>query len=112
MEGNLMRSFEEQRILNLGQTLDGLMTADIHSRGNIRPIYEEMVKKVGKPLSTNAAEMLLLSMNKNNPVVLIGTGFLIKPTLKPETDGPISAALLARAISILGGTPIIVSEHY
>lgn len=106
-----MLSFEEQRILNAGQALDALMTADIHSRGIIKPIYDNMFAKIGEPLSTNAAKQLLNAMGKKNPVVLIGTGFLIKPALHPETDGPISSALLARAISLLGGTPIIVSEE-
>lgn len=106
-----MVSFKEQRILNIGQTLDALMTADIHSRGIIKPIYDNMFAKVGKPLSTNAAGKLLEAMKgRENPIVLIGTGFLVKPTLRPETDGPISSALLARAVSILGGTPVIVSE--
>lgn len=105
-----MLSFEEQRILNVGQALDALMTADIHSRGIIKPIYDDMFAKVGEPLSTNAAKQLLDAMKVPNPVVLIGTGFLIKPALHPETDGPISSALLARAVSLLGGVPVIVSE--
>ncbi|SHJ56065.1 glutamate cyclase domain-containing protein [Hespellia stercorisuis] len=106
-----MLSFEEQRILNLGQALDALMTADIHSRGIIKPIYDNMFERVGEPLSTNAAKKLLNAMLRPNPIVLIGTGFLVKPTFRPETDGPISSALLARAISLLGGIPIIVSEQ-
>ena len=39
-----------------------------------------------------------------------GTGFLVPPAIYPETDGPIAAALLARALDILGCKTFIVCE--
>ena len=104
-----MKTYEEQRLVNFGEAIDALMTADIHSSGLIKDTYEIMSAKLGEPLSTFAAKGLLTAM-KPDAVVLIGTGFLIKPTLKPETDGPVGAVLLARAAAILGGIPVIVAE--
>jgi len=106
-----MKTFKEQKITNCGWALDSLVTLDFHSRGIIKPIYEHMVKKVGEPLTTHAAAKLFKALKEPKQTVLIGTGFLIKPTLNPETDGPISAVLLARAISRLGGMPVLVAEE-
>lgn len=107
-----MRSFEEQKRINIGWAIDSLITLDFHARGTIRNIYSCMIEKTQYPLTMKAAEELYNALQKSeNKIVLIGTGFLIKPTLKPETDGPTAAALTARAISLLGGIPVIVSQR-
>lgn len=107
-----MKSFEEQKRINIGWAIDSLVTLDFHSRGTIRNIYSCMVEKCGMPLTIHAAEQLYDAILKSEQkIVLIGTGFLIKPTMNPETDGPISAALTARAVSLLGGVPVIVSQR-
>lgn len=105
-----MRTFDEQKILNCGQAIDDLINIDFHARGVLKPIYQAFLQKVGEPLTTYAAKGLLKVLEEPGKVVLIGTGFMIKPTLKPETDGPIASALLARAVSLLGGKPVIVIE--
>ncbi|MFA5536261.1 MAG: glutamate cyclase domain-containing protein [Bacillota bacterium] len=105
-----MRTFEEQRILHLGQAIDNLMTCDLHARGILKPIYEVMVDRIGEPLSTFAAKRFL-EVVKPGSYVIIGTGFLIKPSMKIETDGPVAAALLARMVTVLGAIPVIVAEE-
>lgn len=105
-----MKSFDEQKILNCGQAIDDLVNIDFHARGVLKSIYQAFLEKVGEPLSTYAAKGLLEVLKEPGKIVLIGTGFMIKPTLKPETDGPIASALLARAVSLLGGKPVIVIE--
>jgi len=106
-----MLSFDEQKRRNLGWAIDSLITLDFHSRGVIRNIYNCMTEKLGGPLISHAGfELFKAIENSEQKIVLIGTGFLIKPTMKPETDGPISSALTARAISLLGGVPVIVSQ--
>ena len=105
-----MRSFEEQRLEHFGEAIDAYMTADVQARGIIKPIYDVMLQKLGRPLSTFAAQGLVKALEKPNQVVFIGTGFLIRPTLNPETDGPIAAVLMARAVGLLGGIPVIVAE--
>lgn len=106
-----MKNFEEQLLEHTGQAIDALMTADIHARGIIKPIFEHLTRQIGEPLSTFAAKGLMRVLEKPNAIVLVSTGFLVKPTMNPETDGPIAAALTARAVAILGGIPVIVAEE-
>ncbi len=105
-----MKGFNEQRLLHVGQAIDNIMTCDLHARGILKPIYEVMAGRVGEPLSTYAAKRFLAAV-KPGDYVIIGTGFLIKPSLKIETDGPVAAALLARMVSLLDAVPIIVAEE-
>lgn len=105
-----MRSFNEQRILHVGQSIDNIMTCDLHARGILKPIYDVMVDRVGEPLSTYAAKRFVQAV-KPGDYVIIGTGFLIAPSMKIETDGPVAAALLARMVSLLDAVPIIVAEE-
>ncbi len=109
-KGAVMKTFAEQRIAHIGEAVDSLMTLDIHIRGVVRPVYEVMRRKVGEPLSTHAARGLLAAVSPPEAVVLVGTGFLIRPTLNPETDGPIGAVMLARALAILDRIPVIAAE--
>ncbi|HOV70024.1 MAG TPA: DUF4392 domain-containing protein, partial [Clostridia bacterium] len=67
--------------------------------------------KMGAPLTYKAAKGILEAITEKGSKVIIGTGFLIAPSFKPETDGPIAAALLARALDLLGAKPIIVAEE-
>lgn len=106
-----MKTFEEQKLMHIGQAIDNQITTDFHARGIIKPIYDVMVSRVGEPLSTYAAKNLYEAIKKPGSIVIIGTGFLITPMMKIETDGPICAALLARAVTLLGGVPIIVAEE-
>lgn len=77
-----MRSFEEQKRINIGWAIDSLVTLDFHSRGTIRNIYSCMAEKCGMPLTMNAAVQLYDAVQRSErKIVFIGTGFLITQTL-------------------------------
>lgn len=102
----------EMRHLVVCDSIDRLINIDYHAKGLYR-IYETIRNKMGLPLVYSAAMGMLeqLKAMKSTDIVLIGTGFLIDPYLKPETDGMVGAALLARALDYCFGiTPVIVSE--
>jgi D-glutamate cyclase len=99
----------------LGEYIDRLITVEMRprnfpQRGIIRQLYEEAVKKkMGRALTLCAAEKLMELVRKDDNV-LITTGVGCKPFfIHGETDGPLGAASLARAISLgLGAKPIFV----
>ena len=105
-----MQSIEEIKLKVIGDAIDTLISVDFHARGLVKPVYDILRKKIGTSLTYHAARGLSKVLTEKNDVVLIGTGFLIAPSLKPETDGPIGAALLARALDLIGSKPIIVAE--
>lgn len=95
--------------------LDRLCTVEIRApglpRGTIARLYEAARQRYGRPLTLLCAERLQQACSEGGTVV-IGTGVGIEPYLPfGETDGPLGAAALARALSLgLGVTPVIVSE--
>ena len=94
----------------LGKWLDTLVNIDILGRGIINKLYTAAYEKIDEPLIYKAAREIKEAVDKND-VVLIMTGFRTPPLYIQETDGPLGAASLARAIDIcLGGKPIIITE--
>jgi D-glutamate cyclase len=64
----------------------------------------------GMPLSLAAARLLVDRVGRGDSVLLL-SGFIMRDYGRPETDGPIGAAVLARALALgLGALPIGVSE--
>jgi len=106
-----MKSFNEQKAEIMCEAFDSLISIDFHARGIVKPVYEVLRKKVGEPLTLKAATGLNKALAEDGAVVFISTGFLIAPSMKPETDGPIAAALLARALNIFGAKPVIIAEE-
>ncbi len=108
MELNQMKHFV------VCDTIDRVINIDYHGKGLYR-IYDAIRRKMGLPLTYSAARGMLdklAEMKNPEDVVLIGTGFLIDPYHKPETDGMIAAPLLARALDYaFKVTPVIVSEE-
>jgi len=73
-------------------------------------LYHYARRKLGKPLTLLAAEKLLSSVEEDGFVFIL-TGTMIPPWLTAETDGPIGATVLARAIRIgLNAYPIIITD--
>lgn len=100
----------ENVLRNLGETVDRLVTTDILARGVIGDIYKSARKLYDEPLSLKAAEALSDVIEVGDPVFII-TGCTYPGLNAGETDGPIGAASLARALCIsLGAKPIIVVE--
>jgi hypothetical protein len=100
----------------VGDAIDRLVAIEMRfgaglPRGVIHPLFEAARKHHGKPLSWLAATKLKERVQKGrNVFVVTGAGF--PPGLpQGETDGPMGAAAVARAIDLaLGGKPILLSE--
>ena len=84
----------------IGRNVDRLISIDYPSYGVIGPLFEEALKAQDGPLSMRAAEMLSDAASPGGTVVIV-TG-LILPGHHPhgETDGPVGAAVLARALAL------------
>ena len=95
---------------NIGKCLDQLINIDIIERGIIDKLYIAAYEKTGEYLIYKAAKELI-SVVANNDVVFIVTGFRTPPLYIQETDGPLGAASIARAIDVsLGAKPVIITE--
>ncbi|MDR3671733.1 MAG: DUF4392 domain-containing protein [Holophaga sp.] len=101
-----------------GERIDRLMTVEIRPLsgglppGYVVPMYEICRAHHGEPLSSLAARRLCDTVRKED-VVLIVTGFGNAPNLpNGETDGPVGAAVLARALVLgLGARVVLVAEE-
>ncbi len=101
---------DEKTEKKLGDTVDKLITTDILARGAITSIYKS-ARKNGDPLTFKAAEKLSDTLDEDD-TVFITTGCTYPGLGAGETDGPIGAASLARALCIsFGVKPIIVVEN-
>jgi len=99
---------QEITLLNLGQSLDDLANLDPRGYGVCKILYSGSRKLAGKPLCINAAEKLVATL-KENDIVYILTGFVLRPFKKAETDGIISSMLLCRAlVKAFGVKPVII----
>jgi len=99
----------------IAEAMDHLVTAPISNWTILKGIplsalYQASRRKAGAPL-TLAAATLLADRVKPGDVVLFISGFLMRDYGRPETDGPIGAAVLARAVALgLGAIPVAISE--
>jgi hypothetical protein len=84
----------------IGRNVDQLVTIDLPSYGVIDPLYAGAVEIQGSHLCLQAAELLDERVHPGATVILL-TG-LILPGHHPhgETDGPLGAAVLARALAL------------
>lgn len=101
----------------IGENIDRLTLLELRpknfpTRGLVTKLYESARKKVDGPLSLLAAEKLMEATKTNSNVILI-TGFAVPPIMPiNETDGPLGAASLARAINFgLEGKTLILSDE-
>jgi len=97
--------------VNTGEEIDRLISVDIGARGVVRKLYQAALDLTSRPLCLEAASRMKERVKPHDTVFII-TGFPQLPTYVPETDGPIGAAALARAVSFgLGAFPIIVTDR-
>ncbi len=100
----------------IGENIDRVITieaclAEGLPYGVSAKLYEKARRKFGKPLTLLAAEELISKVHEGS-YVFITTGMMIPPWHTAETDGPIGAAILARAIRReLNVYPIIVTDR-
>jgi hypothetical protein len=98
--------------------IDRLITVEMRNRampnGTIAPLYEAArAEGGGEPLTYRAAAGLIKHVRRGDNVFIVtgaGSGALIP---QGENDGPVGAAVIARAVFLgLGATPIFVCESH
>lgn len=95
---------------DMGAAIDQLITVDMEQRGVIGDLYGAARDHHGRSPTMLAAERLEAEVSPGDDVLLV-TGFPTGPTLVQETDGPVGAASLARAVRRgLGAQPTILVE--
>ena len=102
-------------IVTAAETIDGLTSLDLPRRGAIPALHAEARRLVGEPLALAAAREAL-ARTSEGAIVTILTGFPEFPWIGrgvAETDGPIGAAVLARAmIRARRAIPILPCEPH
>lgn len=87
-------------LVDAGEAIDHLITADISLRGAISFLYRHAREETPLPLTLAAAHALLEGITERG-TVFIATGWLDRPHIAleiAETDGPPGAAVLGRAL--------------
>jgi D-glutamate cyclase len=97
----------------VAQMIDDFMRLDYTGVGLIGHIYAALQDRQPGPVCMGAAELLVKAAQDAPGPVLIATGFPEGGGV-PETDGPIGAALLARAIflGLRRETVIVIDEDW
>ncbi len=99
-----------KRFQALANTIDQFATLDLTGSGLIKGLFEARSKYQPLPMCLKAAELIVTTLKEKGPV-LIATGFSEGDGV-PETDGPVGAAVLARALFLgLGVHTIIVIDN-
>lgn len=98
------------RFNDVAGAVTDLVTTDIGRRGTIDPIVDATTTAGPPHPAMRVAERLVDTVDPGD-VIVIATGFPIPPAMVPETDGPVGAASLARAVDRgLDATPIVACE--
>jgi len=107
---------KEISLENIGEAVDRLVTVPMSNWAILKGVpvaelYRSCRVKAGEPLSLAAARRLVERVHPGDTVIF-ATGFIILSCGKPETDGLIGAASLARSINVgLKGLPVFVTEE-
>ena len=102
-------------LTQIAEAIDHLITAPMSNWTILKGIplaklYEASRRQAKQPLTLAAAEMLVGNVKPGERVLMV-SGFIMRDYGLPETDGPIGAAVLARALALgLGAVPVGVSE--
>ncbi len=113
MTNNELKNLPEI-LIKISESIDQLISIDIPCRGVIRTLYRAAREKSNVPLTLDAAQALARSIKAGDPV-FIATGWPDRPWISTqigENDGPVGAAVLARAVhQAFGAVPIILIEQ-
>lgn len=91
--------------------IDRLVTIDMSGRGVIYKLYDAARGLTGRPLILNAAEEIVSKVGRGDSAIIV-TGFRVLPSQVQETDGPLGAASIARALSkVLEAKPVLMIER-
>lgn len=101
----------------IGEAVDRLVTVPMSNWTILKglpltDVYHAAREKAGgEPLTMLAAQKIREAVEPGETVLIL-SGFLIANWVKPETDGPVGAAALARSIDVgLGGVPVMLCEE-
>lgn len=95
---------------DVGHVIDQLVTTDIGGRATIDPIARASRERSGPNAAMRAADALVDAVDPGDTVLVL-TGFLIPPTMVQETDGPLGAVSVARAVDAgLDANAVIACE--
>ena len=96
---------------NIAQTIEQFMTLDLTGVGLIAKIYNALQSRQPGPACMLGAEIICERVRSHRGPIVIATGFPEGAGV-PETDGPVGAALLARAFFLgLGVETIILTDN-
>lgn len=95
---------------NIAKTIEDFMTLDLTGVGLIAKIYDALQDRQPGPACMVGAKIICDTVRERRGPVVIATGFPEGAGV-PETDGPVGAALLARALFLgLGVETIILTD--
>jgi len=102
---------EKEKAEHVGEGIDRLVTLDLRARGVIYRLYEAARKLTEAPSTLTAAQRIIEAVEPGD-TVLITTGFIVLPQRVQETDGPLGAASLARALrTAFNVKPLLLIEE-
>ncbi|PBB86907.1 DUF4392 domain-containing protein [Mesorhizobium sp. WSM3876] len=94
----------------IARTIENFMALDLTGVGLIGNLYDALQKRQPGPACMNAASLICERVGQVGGPVVIATGFPEGAGV-PETDGPVGAALLARALFLgLGVETVILTD--
>lgn len=112
-------SLDLELCMAVGESADRLLSAQVFNAGggaaltsrNITKELYEAARSIHKEPMTSLAAKMLLDLVKPGDTVILASGFFDPPSMISEADGPIGAALLARALCVmLDATPVFLTE--
>jgi hypothetical protein len=106
------RMYSKEQLQRIAETVDQLMRLDVANRGAMDILYQPVRDLVGEPLCMAAAKALKQRLAYRDFVFLV-PGSLIYPYKNlAETDGPMGAAALARALILgIGVRPVMIVDE-
>jgi len=91
------------------EVLGQIVLLDLNTRKTPRILYSALREKYRRPMIMKAS-LTLFNAIKENKTVFISTGFIMPKVYAQETDGPLGAVVLARALTNLGIDTILLTE--
>jgi hypothetical protein len=105
-----MLDLESAKGRNIAQTIESFMTLDLTGVGLIQKIYSALQVRQPGPACMQAARIIVDRVREHPGPVVIATGFPEGGGV-PETDGPVGAAFIARALFLgLGVETVILTD--